>query len=505
LRGLAEWDEVAYVFPASDDLKAGRPVAACPGALTGGGTIGQYVANVGDGWDGPGRGRADLGYFFQSLARRLPEEQARQEILRALAEWARVAAVTFSPAVSSGSTRSVNVLFGAGSHGDPYPFDGQGGVLAHTFYPAPPNPEPIAGDMHFDDDEEWVAGAETSARSVDLFSVALHELGHALGLGHSDVPGSVMYPYYRRAAALTQTDIDAILTLYAAASDGASPSGPQALSLTIYTPAAFPVTTQASSLAFAGEVSGGAGDVTVYWSSDRAGAGAAAGGRNWSIAALPLQVGTNTITITASDAEGRRAAKTVTVIRQAASPPPSIRITSPTASGSYTTASASITAAGTASAPAGIARVEWASSRGASGVAAGAQTWTAGPIPLQPGQNVLTFTVRDTAGATASQTLTVTMAATGDTVAPTLAITSPSTATVLTSASVIRLAGTATDNVGVAAVTWTTSSGASGAASGTNYWTAPDIPLLVGANVIVVRARDAAGNTSWRSVTVTRR
>jgi len=54
-------------------------------------------------------------------------------------------------------------------------------VLAHTFYPSPPNPEPIAGDVHLDDDEEWVIGSDLSVRSVDLFSVSLHELGHALG------------------------------------------------------------------------------------------------------------------------------------------------------------------------------------------------------------------------------------------------------------------------------------------------------------------------------------
>ena len=35
-----------------------------------------------------------------------------------------------------------------------------GGVLAHTFYPAAPNPEPIAGDMHLDNDENWNAGRE---------------------------------------------------------------------------------------------------------------------------------------------------------------------------------------------------------------------------------------------------------------------------------------------------------------------------------------------------------
>ena len=42
----------------------------------------------------------------------------------------------------------------------------------------PLNPEPIAGDMHFDNDESWRIGA-----NLDVFSVALHETGHALGLG----------------------------------------------------------------------------------------------------------------------------------------------------------------------------------------------------------------------------------------------------------------------------------------------------------------------------------
>ena len=94
--------------------------------------------------------------------------------------------------------------FVTGAHGDGYPFTSST-QLAHTFYPAPQNPEPIAGDMHFNDMESWDTGS-----GIDLFSLALHEAGHALGLGHSDNPNDVMYPYYKRVTGLSPGDISAI-------------------------------------------------------------------------------------------------------------------------------------------------------------------------------------------------------------------------------------------------------------------------------------------------------
>jgi hypothetical protein len=413
---LTAWDEVAYVFPASADLVAGERVEACPGAITALGTVGQFVAAVGEGWDGPGQGSAALGYYFQRLTQKLPEAQVRAEILRAMQEWSRVASVTFNPATGPYQERTLNLLFATGSHGDAYPFDGPGNVLAHTFYPAPPNAEPLAGDLHFDDAEEWVAGPDLTPSSVDLYSVTLHELGHALGLGHSDVPGSVMYPYYRRATTLTTEDVQAILGLYAAptATPGGNPPGgqpptPTPLTIAIQSPGAFPLTTTTPSLPFSGTVSGGTGDVRVTWTTDRSSSGTAAGGRTWSMT-VPLQLGSNAITIRATDAQN----------------------------------------------------------------------------------------------ATLSRTVTATLMAVTDTVAPLVKITSPAATSVLTSAASIKLAGTASDNVGVASVTWTTSTGKSGTAAGTTNWTA-DVPLYVGTNSIVVRASDLAGNTSWRSLTVTRR
>ncbi|HPT29277.1 MAG TPA: Ig-like domain-containing protein, partial [Bryobacteraceae bacterium] len=92
-----------------------------------------------------------------------------------------------------------------------------------------------------------------------------------------------------------------------------------------------------------------------------------------------------------------------------------------------------------------------------------------------------------------------------DATAPTLALTSPARTSVLTSAATITLSGTATDNAAVTAVRWTTSMGGAGTATGLPFWKTGAIPLAKGANQIVIRAYDAAGNSAWRSISVTRR
>ena len=67
--------------------------------------------------------------------------------------------------------------------------------------------------MHFDDAEAWSIGG--GGGTFDTETVALHEIGHLLGLNHSDVQGSVMFPNYggpRRA--LTADDIVGVRAMY---------------------------------------------------------------------------------------------------------------------------------------------------------------------------------------------------------------------------------------------------------------------------------------------------
>jgi len=92
-----------------------------------------------------------------------------------------------------------------------------------------------------------------------------------------------------------------------------------------------------------------------------------------------------------------------------------------------------------------------------------------------------------------------------DTTAPTVSITSPTASGTYTATSAtVSLGGTASDNVGVASVTWSNLGNAtSGSASGTGVWNIASITLLQGPNQITVTAHDAAGNTKGATLTVT--
>ncbi|KAF1748502.1 hypothetical protein GCK72_024969 [Caenorhabditis remanei] len=104
---------------------------------------------------------------------------------------------------------NIDIVFAAGNHDDGEPFDGKGNILAHAFFPR------YGGDVHFDEDENWSAN---KSKGVDLYAVAVHEIGHSLGLKHSSNHLSIMAPFYKQYTGsimhLHQDDILAVKRLY---------------------------------------------------------------------------------------------------------------------------------------------------------------------------------------------------------------------------------------------------------------------------------------------------
>jgi hypothetical protein len=147
-------------------------------------------------------------YRFSNYTSDFSQSSVRSAIESALFSWTSSSSLSFSEVSSS---ENISFGFYTGSHGCSGAFDGSGGVLAHAYSPG----SGLGGDVHFDDAEGW--------SSAYLETVALHEVGHALGLGHSAVSNATMYAYYTGTdTQLADDDRAGIWSRYAAY---ASPSG----------------------------------------------------------------------------------------------------------------------------------------------------------------------------------------------------------------------------------------------------------------------------------------
>jgi hypothetical protein len=145
----------------------------------------------------------------------MPTSVWQGEILRAFQTWAANANISISVVADDGEPLGApGPLQGDPNFGDIRIAAVPGASSLATGIPFSPGAGTWSGDVIFNSNTAFGVGNTPSA--YDLFSVSVHEAGHALGIDDNLDPNSAMFSYYSYRTGLSSGDIQSLQSLYGA-------------------------------------------------------------------------------------------------------------------------------------------------------------------------------------------------------------------------------------------------------------------------------------------------
>jgi Matrixin len=181
---------------------------------------------------GPGAAPHADGLFYPD-GPPLPNDLIKHSIEQALGLWASVVPVSYVEVpdtdLSHGQVRFMHIYINGVDPPDPTPPVAK----AQAYFPSLSGSET---DVQFDEADPWQEKGTTHI--PDIFGAVTHELGHTLGLNHSDDPNAVMYWIFQRfqglgTGHLTADDIAGVQSIYGAGRGTVTPLVPEPGSLVL--------------------------------------------------------------------------------------------------------------------------------------------------------------------------------------------------------------------------------------------------------------------------------
>ncbi|MCI4626876.1 MAG: matrixin family metalloprotease, partial [Candidatus Magnetoovum sp. WYHC-5] len=131
-----------------------------------------------------------------------------------------------------------------------------GTLATSAWYYNPSTNAILESDITFNSNVTWSIFNGIGSGSTDFRRVAVHELGHSLGLEHSATKAAVMYPTYQATIEVPQTDdINGLVAMYGASASTPTPT-PTVTPTPTLTPTPTPTPTSTPSTTIDGDING---------------------------------------------------------------------------------------------------------------------------------------------------------------------------------------------------------------------------------------------------------